>query len=113
VSTKAVVGIYESLAKAEKAEFLLEEVHLPVGQMSLFAPRMEAGEVEGDITARSVADAVADTGVRFDKGQIEEYERVLKEGRALLIFHGDSGEVARAHRALEDSDNEELTIVGG
>ena len=111
--TKAVVGIYDSVAKAEKAEFLLEEVHLPVGQMSLLAPRMEAGKVEGGITARDVAGAVADTGVRLDTEQIEEYQRVLKEGRALLIFHGDSDQVAKAQRALEDSDSEELTILGG
>jgi hypothetical protein len=113
VATKAVVAIYESLDKAEKAEFLLEEVHLPVGQMSLFAPRMEDGEVEGDITARAVADAVADTGVRLDTEQLEEYERVLKQGWTLLIFHGDSDQVAKAQRALEDSDSEELTLVGG
>jgi len=113
MSTKAVVGIYGSLAKAEKAEFLVEEAHLPVGQMSLFAARTEDGKVEGDITPRAVADAVADTGVRLDTDQIEEYEQILKEGKALLIFRGDSGQVARAHRALEHSDSEELTIVGG
>jgi hypothetical protein len=112
MSKKAVIGVYDSLAKAEEAELLLEEAYLPVGQISLIAPRMEDGKIEGDITARGVADVVADTGVRLGREQVDEYERVLKEGKHLLIFHGSGDQAAQAYQALEHTDNDELRLLG-
>jgi hypothetical protein len=112
MTEKAVIGVYDSLAKAEKAELRLEEAHLPVGQMSLIAPRLEAGEVEGDITARGVAGAVVGTGVRLDEKQVDAYVRVLQEGRHLLIFVGDAEQVAQAYQVLGHTDNDELTMLG-
>jgi ribosomal protein L9 len=97
--------------KAEKAEFRLEETHLPVGQMSVIAPKMEDGQVTGIITAHQVADALADTGVQFDAGQIEKYEQMLKEGKHLLIFAGNADQVAQAHQALEHTDNDGLKLL--
>jgi hypothetical protein len=113
MSKKAIVGVYDSQAKAERAELLLEEAYLPVGQISLIVPRMEAGEVEGDITARGMAAAVADTGVRLGAAQIDECERMLQEGKSLLIFYGDADQVAQAYQALEHTDNYELTMLEG
>jgi len=110
---RAVIGFYDSLAKAEEAEFRLEEAQLPVGQLSLIAPKEEAGELEGDITESEVADAVADTGLRLAKAQVDAYERLLKEGKHLLIFTGDVDQVARAYQALGHTDNDQLTILGG
>ena len=112
MSKKAVVGIYDSLAKAEEAELRLEEAYLPVGQISLIAPRMEAGEVEGDITARGVADVVGDACIQIGREQVDEYEQALQEGKSLLIFCGDADQVAQAYQALEHTDNDELTLLG-
>jgi hypothetical protein len=111
MSTKAVVGIYDSLAKAEKAELRLEEAHLPVGQMSLIAPRMEGGEVEGDFTVRAVANAIASTGSQPPKEQIAGYEQALKTGKHLLIFRGDAEQVAEAYHALGNTPHDELTLL--
>jgi len=112
MTTKTVIGVYDSLAKAEKAELHLEEVQLPVGLMSLIAPSMEDGQVVGDITAHEVAEKVADTGVRLAKDQIAGYEEALKEGKLLLIVHGDGDQVARAYQALENTDNDDLVLLG-
>jgi hypothetical protein len=109
---KAVIGIYDSLTKAEEAELLLGDVHLPMGQVSLIAPRMEAGEVHGDITAREVAETVATSGVQLSKEQAAEYEQALKEGKPLLVFYGDEKMVAKAYRALKNSEDVELTVLG-
>ena len=49
---ETVIGVYNSLAEAEKAELRLEEAHLPVGQLPLIAARMEGGEVKGNFAAR-------------------------------------------------------------
>jgi hypothetical protein len=111
--TQAVVGVYDSLARAEKAEFRLEEAHLPVGQMTLLAPKVEDGQIAGPITAPGVAEAVAEAGVRLDGAQIMEYERQLQAGKPLVIFAGDADQAARAYRALEHTDNDELTLLGG
>ena len=113
MSKKAVIGIYDSLAKAEESEFRLEEAYLPVGQISLIAPRMEAGEVEGDITARSVADVVGDACIPIGREQVDEYEQALQAGKVLLIFCGDADQVAQAYQALEHTDNDDLTMLEG
>ena len=113
MTSRAMIGVYDSLAKAEKAELRLEEAHLPVGQMSVIAPRMEAGEVEGDFAAGDVASAIASTGVRLPEEQIAEYEQALKMGKLLLIFHGDSAQVSEAYRALGNTPNDELTLLDG
>jgi tRNA A58 N-methylase Trm61 len=113
VSTNAVIGIYENLARAEKAELRLEEAYLPVGQMTLIAPEMEDGEVTGAITARQAADVLASSGVQFGPEQVDKYEQVLQKGKHLLIFSGNVNQVAQAHQALEHTDNDELTLLGG
>jgi ribosomal protein L9 len=113
MSEKAVIGVYDSLSKAEAAELLLGDVHLPVGQEFLVAADMEAGKVHGNITAREVANALADTGVPLAKEDITGYEQALKAGKLLLIFHGDEGMVTKAYDALGNTDHEELTVLGG
>ena len=113
MSATAVVGIYDSYAEAEKAEIRLEEAHLPVGQMSVIAPRMDDGEVEGDITARGVANTLASTGIRPAGEQIAGYEQALKTGKHLLIFHGDAEQVAEAYRALRNTVHDRLTLLNG
>jgi len=110
---KTVIGVYDSLAKAEKAELRLEEAHLPVGQMSLIAPKMEAGGVVGDFTAGNVAQALASTGVQPPKEQIAGYEQALKIGKHLLIFYGDAEQVAGAYRALGHTPHDALTLLDG
>jgi hypothetical protein len=113
MSSRTVIGVYDSLAKAERAELYLEDAHLPVGQMSLIAPKMEAGEVERDFTAREVAKAIASIGVQPPKERIARYEQALKTGKHLLIFHGDAEQVAEAYRALENTPHSELTLLDG
>jgi hypothetical protein len=113
MSPKAVVGIYDSLAKAEEAELVLEGVYLPVGQMSLVAPKLEDGKVEGGITARDVAKAIAGTGIRLARDQMTEYEQALDEGKLLLFFYGDGNQVAQAYQALGNTDHDDLTLLGG
>ena len=113
MSTTAVVGIYDSYAEAETAEFRLEEAHLPVGQMSVIAPRMEDGKVEGDISARGVANTIASTGVRPSREQIAGYEQALRTGKHLLIFQGDAEQVAEAYRALGNTAHDELALLNG
>ena len=113
MSSRTVIGVYDGLAKAEKAELRLEEAHLPMGQMSLLAPRMEAGEVEGDFTAREVAKAIASTGIKPPKEQAAGYEQALKTGKHLLIFRGDAEQVAEAYRSLKNTPHDELTLLDG
>ena len=113
MSKKAVIGVYNSLAKAEAAELLLGDVHLPVGQEFLVSADMEAGKVHGNITAREVAEAVGGAGIPLAKEQIAEYEGALKAGKLLLIFYGDEEMVAKAYDALGNADREELTVLGG
>jgi ribosomal protein L9 len=113
MSEKVVIGVYDSLAKAEAAELLLGDVHLPVGQEFLIAADMEAGKVRGNITAREVAERLADAGVPLAKEEIAGYEQALKAGKLLLVFHGDGEMVAKAHHALGNTDHEELTVLGG
>ena len=113
MSKKAVIGVYDNLAKAEAAELLLGDVHLPVGQEYLVSANMEAGKVQGNITAREVVDALAGAGVPLSNEQITEYEEALKAGKLLLVFHGDEGMVTRAHDALANTDHGELTLLDG
>jgi hypothetical protein len=113
MSAKAVIGVYDSLAKAEKAELRLEEAHLPVGQMSLIAPRMEAGEVVGEFTAPGVAKVIASAGVKPPEEQIAGYEQALETGKHLVIFHGDAEQVAEAYRAMGSEPNDELALLDG
>jgi hypothetical protein len=112
VSQKAVIGVYDSLAKAERAELHLGDVHLPVGQEYLVSGDMEARQVHGNITARGVAKALAEAGVPFAKERIAEYEEALEAGKLLLVFHGDEEMVAKAYHALGNTDNDELTVLG-
>jgi hypothetical protein len=111
--SRSVIGVNDSLAKAEKAELRLEETHLPVGQTSVIAPKMEAGEVEGDFTAGQVAKAMASIGVQPRKEQIAGYDQALKTGKHLLIFRGDAEQAAEAYHALENTPHEELTLLDG
>jgi hypothetical protein len=113
MSTKAVIGVYDSLAKAEKAELSLEEAQLPVGQMSLIAPKMEAGEVKGGFTVGEVANVLASTGVQLPKEQVVGYDEALLVGKHLLIFQGDAEQVAEAYRALGKTPNDKLTLLDG
>lgn len=110
---KVVIGVYRSLAKAERAELLLGDIHLPVGQTSLFSAEVEAGSVHGNITAREVAQTLAGAGVQPTKEQIVGYEQALKEGKLLLLFRGDAEQVAKARHALWNTDNDELVVLGG
>jgi len=107
---RAMIGVYDSLAEAEKAELHLEEAYLPVGQMSLIAARMEGGEVKEDLAARDVADAIASTDVRPSKKQIAGYKQALSTGKYLLIFNGDAEQVASAYRALRNTPNDQLAL---
>jgi hypothetical protein len=113
MSNKVVIGVYDSLAKAEVAELLLGDVHLPVGEEYLISADMEAGRVHGHITERGVADAVADAGVSLTKERSIEYEQLLQAGKLLLIFYGDDETVTKAYQALEGTDHEGLTLLGG
>lgn len=113
MSKKAVIGVYDNLAKAEAAELLVGDVHLPVGQGYLVAADREAHQVQGNITAREVTSALADTGVPLAEEQIAEYEKVLKSGKLLLVFYGDEEMVTKAYDALGNTDHEELTVLGG
>jgi len=112
MSNQVVIGVYDSLAKAEAAELLLGDVHLPVGQEFLISADMEAGKVHGNITARQVAEILANADVPVAKEQIAGYEQALKEGKLLLIFHGNEEMVARAYEALANTDHEELKLLG-
>ena len=113
MSRKVVIGVYDSLGRAEAAELLLGDVHLPVGQEYLVSANMEAGKVQGNITAREVVDALAGAGVPLSNEQITEYEEALKAGKLLLVFHGDEGMVTRAYDALGNTDHGELTLLDG
>lgn len=112
MSEKAVIGVYDSLAKAEAAELRLGDMHLPVGQEYLVSADIEARRVQGNITAREVASALADAGVPLTEDQIAEYEEVLKAGKLLLVFHGGEEMVAKAYHALGNTDSGELTVIG-
>jgi ribosomal protein L9 len=112
ISKKAVIGVYDSLAKAQAAELLLGEVHLPVGQEYLVSADMEGGKVHGNVTACQVAEALASAGVPPTKEQIAGYEQALKAGRLLLIFHGDEEMVTKAYDELGNTDHEELALLG-
>ena len=113
MTSRSVIGVYDSLSKAEKAELRLEETHLPVGQMSLIAPKTEAGEVKDDFASGQVASALASAGARPSREQIAGYEQALKAGKHLLIFHGDPKHVTEAYHALEDTSADELTSLDG
>jgi len=112
MSTKALISVYDSLSKAEAAELLLGDLHLPVGQEYLVSADVEARQVHGNITAREVADALADAGVQLANERVAEYEEALKEGKLLLVFHGDEEMVTKAYHALGNTDNDELTVLG-
>lgn len=110
-SKKAVIGIYDSLAKAEEAELLLEEVHLPVGQMSVLDPNMEAQEVYGRITTREVAETLAASGIHLAEEQLARYRQALNEGKFLLVFRGDANQAVKAFRVMGSSDNDDLKVL--
>jgi hypothetical protein len=113
MSKKAVMGVYNSLAKAERAELHLGDVHLPVGQEYLVSADVEARQVHGKITARGVAKSLAEAGVPLAKEQIAEYEQALETGKLLLVFHGDEDMVNKAYHALGNTDHEELSVLDG
>jgi ribosomal protein L9 len=113
MSKRAVIGVYDNLEEAEAAELLLGDVQLPVGQEFLVAADMEAGRVHGNITAREVAEKLADADVPLTKEEIVGYEEALKAGKLLLIFHGDEEMVTKAYDALGNTDCEDLTLLGG
>lgn len=50
--------------------------------------------------------AMSGWGVPDD--QLEKYEQLIKEGKVLVIAHGDSLEVARAERILAETDAREV-----
>ena len=113
MSRKVVIGVYDSLGRAEAAELLLGDVHLPVGQEFLVAADMEAGNFQGNITAREVAETLADAGVPLAQEEIVGYEEALKAGKVLLIFHGNEKMVTKAYDTLGNTDQEGLTLLGG
>jgi hypothetical protein len=112
MSEKIVIGVYDSLNKAERAELRLGDVHLPVSDVFLVTADVDAGKARGKITAPEVAEAVADAGVALAQEQLTEYQEALKAGKHLLVFHGDEEEVAKAYRTLEDTDADELQMLG-
>jgi hypothetical protein len=113
MSKKAVIGVYDSLAKAEAAELLLGDMSLPVGQEFLVSAQMEARQVQGNVTARDVAKALSSAGIPFGEERIAEYEEILQAGKLLLVFHGDDETVTKAYHALENTEHQELELLGG
>ena len=111
MSKKVVIGVYDSLAKAEEAELLLEEAHLPVGQMSLLDPNTEAQKVYGRITTREVDETLATSGIHPAEEQIAGYGQLLNEGKFLLVFRGDANQAVKAYRALGSTDNDDLKAL--
>jgi hypothetical protein len=65
----------------------------------------------GHVPAWGVAAAVAGTGIRLGAVQIDEYERMLQDGKSLLIFYGNADQVAQAYQALEHTHNDELAML--
>lgn len=112
MSNKAVIGVYESLARAEAAELHLGDVDLPVGQEFLVSAKMEARRVQGKVTARDVAKALG-AGIPFGEERIADYEEILQAGKLLLVFYGDDETVTKAYHALENTEHEELELLGG
>jgi hypothetical protein len=112
MSKKAVIGVYDSLHKAEAAELLLGDAHLPVGQEYLVSADTESGKAREDITARGVAKGLAEAEVPPTEEQIAEYEDALKAGNTLLVFHGSQEMVAKAYHALGNTNSDGLTVLG-
>jgi hypothetical protein len=113
MSKKVVIGVYDGLAKAEEAELRLEEMRLPVGQMSLFAQNSEEEQPDRTIMLNDVSSIIAGTGVQLTRDQIAEYQQMLRNGKILLVFRGDAEEVAQAHEVLGRSENEDLSVLSG
>ena len=111
MSKKVVIGIYDSLSKAEEAELLLEEMHLPVGQMSVLDPNMEAQEIYGRITTREVAETLEASGIHLAEKQIAGYGQLLNAGKFLLVFRGDANQAFKAYRAMGSTDNDDLKLL--
>ena len=112
IPKKVVIGVYDSLAKAEEAELRLEEMHQPVGQMSLFAQNSEEGQSDRTIMLHDVTSIVTGTGVQLARDQIAEYQQALRNGKILLVFRGDSEEVAQAYEALGRAETGDLSVLG-
>jgi hypothetical protein len=110
-SKNFVICVYDSLAQAERAEMHLEEVQLPVGQMSVFAVVTEAEKDSGNITAREVAETLAASGIQLGQEQIARYEQALNQGKLLLLFRGSPEQVAQADHVLENTDADGLAIL--
>jgi hypothetical protein len=112
MTKKVVIGVYNGLARAEDAELRLEEAHLPVGQMSLFAQNPEEEQSDRTVMQHDITSIVAGTGVQLARDQIAGYQQVLRNGKILLVFRGDAEEVAQAYEALGRSENEDLSVMG-
>ncbi|MGD2041362.1 MAG: hypothetical protein PVH11_11080 [Anaerolineae bacterium] len=106
-----VIGIYDSLAQAERAEMHLEEAQLPVGQMSMLAVDTEAEKDKGNITAHEVAETLTASGIQLGQKQIARYEQALDGGKLLLIFRGNAEQVAKADHVLGNTDADGLAIL--
>jgi hypothetical protein len=112
-SENLVIGVYDSLAQAERAEMHLEEAQLPVGQISVFVVDTEGENSNGNrnITAPEIAETLAASGIQLGQEQVARYEQALDGGKLLLIFRGNAEQVAKAKHVLGNTNADELAIV--
>jgi Heat induced stress protein YflT len=136
---QSVVGVYETLAKAEQAVRELDRQGFPLQQVSIIGHDADRElQVQGDVTVedeakqgvRSAALAVGAFGLlagavagaawggvlggllgwAVSTQHFLKYEEHLRAGKYLVIAHGSAEEVERARHILDHSGVEELHL---
>jgi uncharacterized membrane protein len=167
MAEQSVVGIYDSMTKAEHAVESLDKGGFPIKQVSIVAQNLASEKrVHGYVTACDVSKASAQTGAwvggifgllvgaafiwvpgvgplivagplaaallggvegaiggaalggllggiagwGISKDHILKYEEVVRGGKYLLIAHGTTDDVAKAHSLLKGTGAEELQV---
>jgi hypothetical protein len=113
--TSCLAGAYVDLEAAEEAVRLLDAARFPIGQLTIICRNPEGpgllltgslalmlfGSVEAVVSHRGAVGWLRQLMAwGLTPRAIDEYERRVQTGRAVLIAHGSAPQTARARRLL-------------